>query len=287
MFSTIRRHFNYTTVAATLALVFAMSGGAYAAGKYLITSTKQISPKVLKALAGKTGPAGLAGKAGANGSNGSNGAQGPAGEKGAPGTNGAQGPAGESVTGKEVKKTETTCEKRGGASYTLAGKTEDVCNGKEGSPWTAGGTLPAGKTETGVWSVTTSGGEVAAYVSPPETAISFTIPLEKALGEKEVHYVGKEGNGTTCPGNAAEPRAEEGNLCIYEEETSGVVKPAPPVAETYIIKPSAFELGTGTAGAVVIFVRKEYKGSVTNKEPAYQEPVVGFGSWAVTAPSEK
>ena len=56
----IRKRVTYANVAMTLALVFAMSGGAYAS-KYLITSTKQISPKVLKTLkgaAGKTGPAG-------------------------------------------------------------------------------------------------------------------------------------------------------------------------------------------------------------------------------------
>ena len=37
---------------ATLALVFAMSGSAIAASHYLVNSTKQISPKVLRKLAG-------------------------------------------------------------------------------------------------------------------------------------------------------------------------------------------------------------------------------------------
>ena len=45
----MRGRLSYANVAMTLALVFAMSGGAYAASKYVITSTKQISPKVLKA----------------------------------------------------------------------------------------------------------------------------------------------------------------------------------------------------------------------------------------------
>jgi hypothetical protein len=47
----IRRHVTYADVAATLALVFAMSGGALAAKHYLLTSTKQIKPSVLKQFA--------------------------------------------------------------------------------------------------------------------------------------------------------------------------------------------------------------------------------------------
>jgi hypothetical protein len=46
----MRRRLNYANVTATLALFFAMSGGALAAKRYLINSTKQINPKVLKAL---------------------------------------------------------------------------------------------------------------------------------------------------------------------------------------------------------------------------------------------
>ena len=47
MFSRIRKRLTYANVAMTMALVFAMSGGAYAAKKYVITSTKQIKPSVL------------------------------------------------------------------------------------------------------------------------------------------------------------------------------------------------------------------------------------------------
>ena len=67
MLSAIRRRFTYANVAMTLALVFAMSGGAYAANKYLITSTRQISPKVLKALRGASGAKGTSGAPGAAG----------------------------------------------------------------------------------------------------------------------------------------------------------------------------------------------------------------------------
>ena len=42
----------YANVAATLALVFSMSGGALAASHYLINSKSQINPKVVRALKG-------------------------------------------------------------------------------------------------------------------------------------------------------------------------------------------------------------------------------------------
>jgi hypothetical protein len=80
--NSLRRHLSYANVVATLALVFAMSGGALAASHYLINSTKQINPKVLKKLkgnTGKTGSTGLRGQSGATGPQGAQGNQGPAG----------------------------------------------------------------------------------------------------------------------------------------------------------------------------------------------------------------
>ncbi len=76
LLSKIRRRVTYANVAATLALVFAMSGGAYAATHYKITSTKQISPTVLKSLKGAKGARGPAGPAGAAGAPGAPGAAG-------------------------------------------------------------------------------------------------------------------------------------------------------------------------------------------------------------------
>ncbi len=81
----------YANVAATLALVFAMGGSAVAASHYLITSTKQISPKVLKELRAAAKP----GAPGAPGASGASGASGPNGLNGAPGTNGQAGGKGE------------------------------------------------------------------------------------------------------------------------------------------------------------------------------------------------
>jgi len=88
----MRKRFTYANVAATLALVFSMTAGAVAAGRYLITSTSQIKPSVLRALKGNAGKAGATGPAGARGSTGP---QGPAGTPGVAGAAVAQGPKGE------------------------------------------------------------------------------------------------------------------------------------------------------------------------------------------------
>jgi hypothetical protein len=85
----MHRRLTYSNVAATLALVFAMSGSALAASHYLINSTKQINPKVLKKLRGTRGPAGAAGQRGATGALGATGKE---------GTPGKEGPAGASAS---------------------------------------------------------------------------------------------------------------------------------------------------------------------------------------------
>jgi hypothetical protein len=92
----MRRRFSYANVAATLALVLSMSGGALAAKHYLINSTKQINPKVLKTLKGKRGAAGLKGLQGPIGTTGATGAT------GATGGTGGQGPEGPSGTVKMI-----------------------------------------------------------------------------------------------------------------------------------------------------------------------------------------
>lgn len=78
----MRRHLNYANLTATVALFFAMSGGALAAKHYLINSTKQINPKVLKALKGNAGPRGRPGAAGAPGAPGKEGPRGKEGPTG-------------------------------------------------------------------------------------------------------------------------------------------------------------------------------------------------------------
>ena len=77
--SNARKRLSYANVAATLALVFSMTGGAMAANHYLISSTKQIKPSILKKLKGNAGAKGATGAQGAQGAQGGAGPQGPAG----------------------------------------------------------------------------------------------------------------------------------------------------------------------------------------------------------------
>lgn len=89
MFKKVGGRLSYANVTATLALVLSMSGGALAANHYLINSTKQINPRVLKRLRGETGRRGPAGPQGPPGQA----AVGPAGAAGLTGATGAAGSA--------------------------------------------------------------------------------------------------------------------------------------------------------------------------------------------------
>jgi hypothetical protein len=267
MLSRVRKHLTYANAAMTIALVFAMSGGAYAAGKLLITSTKQISPSVLKSLKGKTGvngaqgPAGAVGPAGAAGAKGEPGPPGPAGttgEKGGPGEKGAAGTNGFNGTnGKEGKE------------------------GKEGSPWTAKGSLPVGSTESGQWSFVVH--QVAG--APIATAsISFAIQLANPLSEEDSHFIGpEEGEGEPkahlpkgCSGNYKAPRAASGNLCVFtqsvldfEGEGGTAMLPLPFTIHDV-------ETGEQRAGKSGAYLAGFIGGGKAGDE------IVGVGDWVVT-----
>src|SRR5437870_9156195 len=98
----MRRRVSYANVTATIALFFAISGGALAAKHYLINSTKQINPKVLKALKGNSGAAGVAGAQGPAGK------EGPQGKEGQPGKDGKEGKAGANGTARAYGVVEST-----------------------------------------------------------------------------------------------------------------------------------------------------------------------------------
>jgi collagen triple helix repeat protein len=243
MFSIIRRRLCYANVVATLALVFAMSGGALAASHYLLTSTSQISPKVLKALRGKAGAQGAPGVAGSQGPAGFAGAQG---AKGEGGQAGPAGPAGQA----------------GPTGETGAGGAPGA-TGKEGSPWTAGGTLPSKKSETGVWAI-----QVAPNLQGTRIPLaSFSIPVTTAEAEAlAFNVVGpEEGAGEPheklpagCKGNRHHPEANPGNVCAFELFAVNIMELTEPIVTT--------------AGVLV--------GVEQGNE---SEPFRAAGTWAVTA----
>lgn len=95
MLRVFKKHLTYANVVATLALLFAMAGGAVAATHYLITSSKQISPKVLAELKGRSGTPGTVGASGVRGERGEKGERGETGPEGKIGPVGTVGPKGE------------------------------------------------------------------------------------------------------------------------------------------------------------------------------------------------
>ena len=217
---------------AILALVLATTGAAFAAAGLNSKQKKEVT-KIAKKYAGKPGAIGP------------------------PGAAGPAGPAGK--TGKEGPE------------------------GKEGSPWTAGGTLPKGATETGSW------GLHPAENEEPVVSISFPIRLSEPVDNAHVHVVflsnaeacaegselpppaceekQAEIKSEFCTGSAKQPKAAEGNFCLYVgENLLGNVKNF----VGHIYRPyELFAGGTGTAGAVAV-----PKGAAA--------PAVAWGTWAVT-----
>lgn len=259
----LRKRLTYANVTATLALVFAMSGGALAAKHYLITSTKQINPKVLKALKGANGApggSGASGAPGAGGPQGAQGAQGPQGPQGAAGENGAAGKDGITVTSTKLSVGNEHC-KEGGSEFVSASGKTFACNG---SPWTVNGTLPSGKSEKGTWGATIGKKVVFEAFGIGMIAISFEIPLAETLPEAniQVNPVGFPTGATkaqeeNCPGSAAEPQAKANFLCVYTttDESSSL----------------GTEIETRAPSGVVLHALSENEGQQI------------FGTWAVTA----
>ena len=111
---------------ALLALFLALGGSAFAAKHYLLSSTKQISPKVLKSLKGKTGPRGLTGTTGPQGPQGPQGSQGLQGLQGAKGETGAPGgfidtlPSGKTMRGTYAAQTNSGGQYRTAVSFLLS-----------------------------------------------------------------------------------------------------------------------------------------------------------------------
>ncbi|HVR06115.1 MAG TPA: hypothetical protein VMS02_08730, partial [Solirubrobacteraceae bacterium] len=217
---------SYANLAATLAVVFAMSGGAYAlsgggghqpaasANAFSAHAAKKVK-KRSKSTAGARGPAGPAGPAGASGAQG---AQGPAGEKGPVGEKGAAGgagkegaqgpqgpagpqgvagPAGTGVKSRKLEPKEGECE-AGGSEFKVGSATTYACNGASG-----GGTLEPGQIESGAWSIPIVGSPYEESYYEGYTSITFPVPLPgKDFSKVTVHYLTAE---ETFFGNEACP----------------------------------------------------------------------------------
>jgi len=168
--SKLRPKFTYANVAATLALVLSMSGGALAAGHYLINSKKQINPKVLNALEGAKGPRGATGAAGATGSAGATGATGLEGKRGQDGPKGTGGLTGESGGTGPAGATGTTGPQ--GATGPTGATGETGSEGKAGGEGKRGSTGEQGATgergPTGLTGASGENGDALAYAHVSE-----------------------------------------------------------------------------------------------------------------------
>jgi hypothetical protein len=194
-----RSHITYANVAATLALVLAMGGGALAATHYLITSTKQISPHVLRQLRGYRGPRGRTGKQGPPGKpGGPRGPRGPEGPAGPPGLVGVQGPVG--LTGPKGPR------------------------GPEGPAGpSALAPMPSGASESGVYGASVGPAPPTVEYDP----VSLPILLGAAVPKANVEYVPAGSKGEHCEKPGTAPR---GYLCLYSSFSQGTgILPPPTV----------------------------------------------------------
>jgi len=268
MFSKLRRRVSVPGAISMIALFFAMSGGAFAA-KYMISSTNQISPKVLKKLKGATGPAGVTGAAGVSGQKGATGQAGPTGATGsigvtgptgAPGTNGTNGATG--ATG--APGTNGTNGATGATGATGAAGTNGTngTNGATGATGPAGTTLPSGMTSTGTWATSFVNNfavnifNYAAISFPLETTF---VPVFKWVGPANATTPGAvEG----CPGTASEPKAVASTLCVYSANLTSMAEPPVRFPAPQVARKSGVVLQFETTG----------------------EAAKATGTWAVTAP---
>jgi hypothetical protein len=276
-----RKHFNATTMVAMVALVFAMTGGAFAVsskgGASHATAAAARQKNKPKLLRGPRGPEGKQGPAGPAGLSGPASAEGKPGPEGKTGPEGKAGVAGAGVAASEVKVGEGVCNKLGGSRFTVGGKETYACNGAEGEPGPAGlpctasGTLPAGKTETGYWALNDYGKSKEEGVY---TAVSFPCPLAAGMPNTAIHFIcpsnspsGCATSNAACPGTVASPvnpAPASGTLCIFLSLSQDIKEYAGPLDVKV-------EEGADPSGTLLRF-----------KTEGAEQQAIAFGTWAVT-----
>jgi hypothetical protein len=265
-FEKIRRKLHPTPsgVIAIVALVFALTGGAFAAtggnggGSHATALASKAKPKTKAGPRGPAGPKGATGATGAPGATGPGGPAGAAGGAGEKGTTGETGPKGE--------------------------KGIQGIQGIQGNPGTNGTTgftktLPAGETETGTYVAYINDlNQINAKVS---VAISFPIPVEGGVTSK-AYYLEPGEKNSECEGTFETPEASPGVLCIYAFETTRAFLHVEPTPEQIV---SAANTPYGLTGSRIKFA-VEGEPNVTSQEleehPGY---IHTAGTWAVTAPT--
>ena len=287
MFHKVRERLGSAGLAvAIVALIVALSGGAYAATA--TNSAKKPAKGLTKAQVialikanSEAGPPGSPGALGPAGGAGTKGDQGAPGGKGDPGP---KGDTGTSVNLTPIAVGAGKCSGRGGATLkenASPGAEKDICTGEKGTqgdkgdpgdPWSVGDVLPPGESEAGAWAFTAADDDDEIAVP-----ISFTIPLageptEEEFEEDDVHYQGDADFATACPAaGVTEPKAPPGKLCVFYNPFGGA-----PVNATFtrISKLNLFEeSGVSNSGAIVQFAFSGAAGELAH----------GNGSWAVTA----
>jgi hypothetical protein len=291
MFGRIRTHLSYANVAATMALVFALTGGAVAAsshsggsnGNSFIKASASVASTQAHAVVAKkksSSKGGARGPAGPKGATGAAGPAGPAGPTGATGATGAAGPAGSAgVAGANGEKGEKGETGPAGA----AGET-----GPEGVCSTTDCTLPVGASETGTWITHAEAPEGSSVGSTAFAPISFPIRLPKpivigkayhftqAQTEKEEFEVGGKPTGCKLANkNVEEPEATiKGTLCIFTAESEETSWPDAWKYEDMNSPNYSNVDAAGPTGTVMLF------GENNDKEALN---VLARGTWAVTA----
>jgi hypothetical protein len=276
----LRNRFGIPGVISVIALVFALvAGTAYAAdnsGDGASASAKKNN----RAKKNRKGNAGLNGKqkrqvvalAKRFASAGPMGPQGVPGLPGAPGAKGSDGDDGSDGSDGSDGASVVTSDEGAGANCPLGGSKFEVAGqaatyacdglpgatgakgdkGDTGDPWTAGGTLPAGATQTGTYFASGDSGSVysGAFLIAP---ISFPIPVASSVPAGNVIFV-SGGSDPTCTGTVTNPTAPEGHLCIYQQAGGnsvfvGVYEPDDSSPEVPGATPTGALLAFGLTGA--------------------------------------